>query len=131
MDTFFKGAALALVCVILFLILSKQNRDMAAILSVTACCLLGAAAFGYLDAVIDLINHLTQMGNLDSDTVQILLKATGIGILSEFCVMICNDAGNSALGKGIQFLGAAAVLWLSIPLFSKLMELVSNLLKNA
>ncbi len=121
---------MAIVCVILYLVLSKNNKDFATLLSITACCFLAAAAFGYLDSVMDFVGRLTAMANLNTETVQILLKATGISVLSEFSAMICNDAGNSALGKGIQILSAATVLWLSLPLFMNLLELISNLLTN-
>lgn len=121
---------MTIVCVILYLVLSKESRDIATLLTITACCLIAAAAFRYLDTVLDFVHRLTGISKLDSDTVQILLKATGISILSEFCAMICNDAGNSALGKGIQLLSAATVLWLSLPLLTSLVEVVNHLLSN-
>ena len=130
MDVFFKSAAMAVVCVILYLALSKDRKEFATVLSITACCFLAAAAFGFLDSVMDFVHRLIAMANLNTETVQILLKSTGISILSEFCAMICTDAGNSALGKGIQLLAAATVLWLSLPLFMNLLDLVTNLLSN-
>lgn len=130
MDIFFKAAAMAVVCVILHLVLSKDKKDIATILTVAACCMLAVVAFSYLDSVLDFIQRLTDMANMDTETIQILLKATGISILSEFCVMICTDAGNATLGKGIQLLSAAAVLWLSMPLLMHVTELVTRLLSN-
>ena len=130
MDIFFKSAALAVICVILYLILSKNNKDYAILLSLTVCCFLGAAALGYLDAVIDFILDLSAKGNINKEILEILLKSTGISILSEFCALICSDAGNSALAKGIQLLSVAAILWLSLPIFANLLELTSNILMS-
>ena len=130
MDLFLKATAMTVVCVILYLVLNKNSRDIATLLTITACCFLAAAAFRYLDTVLDFIYRLTGLSRLDKSTVDILLKATGVSILSEFCAMICNDAGNSALGKGIQLLSAATVLWLSMPLLTKLVELVQTILAN-
>ena len=42
--------------------------------------------------------------------------------------LICSDAGNSALGKTLQILGAVAVLWLSIPLINSLIALLEQIL---
>lgn len=128
MDTFFKAAALAVVCVIIYLILSKNSRDIAALLTVAACCVIAAAALGYLEPVFDFFTRLQILGNFDPQLLQILLKSTGIGILADFSVMICTDAGNAALGKAIQLLSVAIILWMSLPLFMNLIELVSKLL---
>jgi stage III sporulation protein AD len=68
------------------------------------------------------------MGNLNPQWLGIMLKAVGIGLVVEMGALICTDAGNAALGKTLQLLGAAAVLWLSIPLADSLMELLEQIL---
>ena len=68
------------------------------------------------------------MGQLESDTLTILLKAVGIGLVTEVTCLICTDAGNAALGKTLQFLSCAVILWLSIPLLNELLELIDNIL---
>ena len=40
----------------------------------------------------------------------------------------CTDAGNGALGKALQLLTGAVILWLSIPLIQALIELLSEML---
>jgi stage III sporulation protein AD len=128
METFFKAAALALVCVILYLVLNKQNKDIALLLAIAACTAIAMAALKYLEPVFDFFSQLRVLGDLDPTLLQILLKATGIGILADFCVMICSDAGNASLGKAIQLMSAAIILWLSLPLFMNLIELINKLL---
>ena len=127
---FFKAAAMAMVCVILYLVLCKQNKDIAILLTIVGCCVILAAAGGYLESVLDFLDRLRSIGGLDTQLVEILLKATGISILADFCAMICTDAGNSAIGKAIQIFSAAIILWMSLPLFSNLIELVTKLLGN-
>jgi len=121
---------MAIVCAVLYLILSKQNKDIASVLTIGACCMIVASAVRYLEPIFDFFQQLEALGNLDPKMIQILLKATGISILAEVSNMICTDAGNSALGKGIQILSIAVILWMSLPLFSGLIELVSKLLGN-
>ena len=52
----------------------------------------------------------------------------GISLLGEICVLFCNDSGNTALGKGVQMLETAAILWLSMPLMEALITLVQKIL---
>lgn len=131
MSIFIKAVVIILVTVIFSLVLPKNAKEFQVILSLGGCALVITAAYSFLSPVVDLLKELTSIGKLNEDTVSILLKATGVGLITEYVVLICQDAGNSALGKMLQVLGSAAILWLSLPLISSLMELVSNLLSSA
>jgi hypothetical protein len=52
----------------------------------------------------------------------------GIGIMTEIGGLICTDGGSSSLGKTVKMLGSAVILWLSLPLYAKLMELLQKIL---
>lgn len=128
MELFFKAVAVVLVTVILGLALHRQGKDFSLLLTVVACCVVVTAALTYLDPVISFFGELQNLGRLDSDMLKILLKAVGIGLLAEVASLICADAGNAALGKTIQILAAAVVLWISLPLLNSLMALVQQIL---
>lgn len=128
MEIFVKAVAGVLIATVVSLILSKQGKDFSVLLVICVCCMVTAVGLGYLEAIIDFIRMLQQKGNLNSDLIAILLKAVGIGILSEITSMICTDSGNAALGKVIQFLTSAVILWLCIPLFTQLIELIESVL---
>lgn len=128
MELFIKTVAGAFFALVLIVMLSKQAKDMATILSVGVCCMVGIVAFGYLQPVVSFLQTLQQRTGVDSAFFQILLKAVGIALLGETASMICTDAGNSSLGKIIQVLSSAVILWLSLPLLEKLLDLVDGVL---
>ena len=128
MELFFKGCAGALIGVILYQCLGKQRGEMGLLLSMAACCMICTAAAGYLRPVVEFVNELQKIGSLNGEQMAILLKAVGISLISELSCLICADAGNSALGKTLQILGNAVVLWLSIPLFQALLDLMGRIL---
>lgn len=128
MDTFLKALAGVLIALVLYLILTKQNKDISALLTVMICCMIAAVAVRYLDPVFAFFNKLESIGKLDSDMLQMLLKAVGIGLLAEVTGLICADAGNAALGKTLQILASCTILWLSLPIFTSLIELVEEIL---
>lgn len=128
METFLKAAAGVLITVILSLALMKREKDIGMLLTIAGCCMVVVAAVTYLQPVIDFFRELQRLGQLDSGLLGILLKAVGIGLLAEITGLICADAGNAALGKALQVLASAVVLWLSIPLLQSLMELVQEIL---
>ena len=128
MELFWKAAAATLLAVILCLCLSGQHKEMAVLLSLAACAMIAAIAVEYLEPVVEFLRSLRVIGQLDEDMVGIMLKAVGIGLVAELANLICSDAGNAALGRALQILAGGIVLWLSLPLFQRLMELLQTLL---
>ena len=128
MGTYFKIIAGALVAVILGLSLNKQSKDFSLLLGVIVCCMVLGAAMHYLTPVMEVMNDLQDIGQLDNKWVTVMLKVTGIGLVAEIAALICADSGNNALGKTIQILACAAVLYLSVPLLSALLELIQKIL---
>ena len=100
------------------------------LLSISVCCILVLCAVSYLKPVLNYLDKLRVLGNLDSEVVKILVKAVGIGLLTEISVLICNDAGNTSTGKVLQFLGTSVILWLSVPLFKMMTELLQRMMEN-
>ena len=128
MDIFIKAVAGVLIATVVTLILSKQGKDYSILLVICVCCMVTAVALGYLEEIVEFLQLLQEKGNLNGYFIAILLKAVGIGILSEITCMICTDSGNAAMGKVVQFLSSAVILWLCIPLFTQLIELVESVL---
>lgn len=123
-----KSAAGVLVAVVMSLILSRQGKDYAVLLVICVCCMVGAASIIYIEKIVIFVKNLESIGNLNSELLSVLFKCVGIGLLSEITTTICTDSGNSALGKMLQILSASVILWLCIPMFTKLLELVQQVL---
>ena len=130
MDGFLKAAAAALITAVLCLVLSKQGKDTAILLTLLVCAAILTVAMGYLRTVTDFISTLDALVDLEGDHFRILLKITGIGLLSETASMICADAGNGALGKALQILSTVLILCLSIPLLQQLLDLIRGILEG-
>lgn len=128
MSTYLQMVSLVLVTVILCIILNRQGKDISVLLTILVICgVLGAVA-SYLRPVMDFATRLQTLGNLDSNVTGVLWKAVGIGLLGEISAMVCQDAGNSSLGKAIQVLTTVTVVWLSIPLMNALLDLIQKIL---
>lgn len=128
MDIFLKTSAGVILALILMLTLSKQGKDISLLLTIIVCAMVAGLAITYLSPVVDFLSRLQTIGNLDSQMFSVLLKAVGIGLIAELVNLICSDAGNASLGKGLQLLSTAVILRLSIPLFDELIELLDTIL---
>jgi stage III sporulation protein AD len=130
MERFYQATACVLVAVILILTLRKQGNEIALVLSVLLCCMVGFLAAGFLEPVVRFMQRLQKIGALNQELLNILLKIVGICFTAEIAGLICEDSGNGALGKALQFLASAVILYLSLPLLSKLLDIVEGMLDN-
>lgn len=121
-----KAAGAVLVAVVLILALGR--KDMGLLLCMAVCAMVCVTALDYLKPVSELFRTLEDLGTLDADLMAVLLKAVGIGLLTEIAGVICIDSGNASMAKALQLLGTAVVLWLSLPLFTALLELIREIL---
>lgn len=128
MSIFVKATGGVLIAVILYLVLSKQGKELSILLSIAVCCMVAMAAASYIRPVVDFMLRLQSLGEMDADLLEMLLRSVGIGMLSEVTALICTDAGNASMGKVLQILGCTVILGMSVPLFSSLISLIEEIL---
>lgn len=114
--------------VILILTLERNQKEIGLVLGLVVCCLVICGSITYLSPVIDFIDQLEELSNIDHELLRIVLKAAGISILADIVNLICADSGNASLGKALHMLGISVILWLSIPLFQALIDLLQSVL---
>lgn len=128
MSDFIKATAGILTALILWLTLHKHTKDLSVLLTMVVCAMVFIAAIGFFRPVIDFISKIQKIGNVDNDLLTIILKVVGIGLITEFSSLICKDAGNESMGKALQVLSSVVVLWMSLPVFEKLLSLLDKIL---
>lgn len=127
MELYFKRAAGILLAAVLGLALQKQEKDLSAVLTAAVIAMAAVLMLRLLEPVLELLRQLEQVGNLRSDALELLLKAAGIGLTAEVAGLVCADAGNAALAKMLRLLGTAAILCLSVPMFTALLECITEM----
>lgn len=128
MELFWKTVGAVLICAILVLVLERQNRDFSLMITVAASAMICIGAAKLFDPVLSFLGQLETLADLSSDMLLTLIKVFGIGMTGEIAASVCKDAGNASLGKGLQFLTNAAILYLSVPIFSALTDLFVGVL---
>ena len=128
MVLFWKTAAGILIAVVLVLAVGKQEKDVALLLTMAVTIMASLAAFTYLEPVLDFLYRLEQLGDLQSGVLGLLLKITGVSIVTELTAMLCRDSGNGALAQGMQLLGGAVILSLSLPILETMLDLIQMMM---
>ena len=128
MSVFWKTAAGILTAIILWINLNQSNKDTSVLMTLAVCAMAMMAASSFLQPVLSFIDKIQDIGKLDEGLVSTVLKVVGVGIITEIAALICKDAGNESMGKALQFVSAGVVLWISIPVFEKLLALLDKIL---
>lgn len=130
MNGYFQAIAACMLSVILILSVRNQGKEQSLMLSLFICCSVACIAIGYLRPVVDFVQKLQNIGGLDQEMLSVLLKVVGTALIGEIASLVCSDAGNAAMGKALQFLTLAVILWLSLPMLTALLELMERILEN-
>lgn len=128
MDIFIKVTVGILITATLGLVLSKQGADISLLLTIAVCCMAVAAAFSYLSPVLDFARRLIEVGRINNELLNVLLKVVGIGLISQIAGFICADAGNQSLGKALQIMTTAVILCISVPVLEEMLSLIEAVL---
>ena len=118
------SVAAAAICVLL-----KDYRPEIAIL-VSVCCgvLVLFKVTAEIVPVFDKINGFLDKISYETEYLTTVIKALGICYITQFAADCCADAGQSAIASKVEFAGKAAVIAISIPMFSKIIEIISKLI---
>lgn len=131
MDVFVKAVSIALIAVVLCLFVGKRDKEIAMLLSLIVCCFLTIFAVQYIKPVFAFFDRLQSLGDLDQDILSVLLQVVGIGLIAQIMGAVCVDAGYAAIARALHLLATAMILCSSLPVFSKLLELLEGILQKA
>ena len=78
--------------------------------------------------IIELMQSISDKSGINNQFLAILLKITGIAFLTEFGVSVCKDSGESAIASKIEIGSKIIIIYLSIPIISNLLEIITKIL---
>lgn len=123
-----KIIGIGLISLIIIIILKQYKPEFAIYVSLAAGILILTMSFQELAGIITLLKSIGNRTSINNQFILLLLKITGIAILTEFAVSICNDSGETAIGTKIDIGGKIMIISISIPIITALLETVLKVL---
>ena len=71
---------------------------------------------------------MSTKSNINSKYIMILIKITGIAILTEFAVSVCKDANETSIASKIDMGGKVLIIAISLPIIKALLETTIKIL---
>ena len=116
MDDVIKIIAIGFIATISIIIIKQYKSEFAIYISVITGIIIIYMIFNKLEGIINLLKTISNKSGINSEFLGLLLKITGIAILTEFGVTICKDAG-----------GKVIIISMSIPIISSFLEVILKL----
>ena len=119
--------ALCIITALLALTLRGQRPEFAMLLSLGCGIFVLLALMGQMKEIITGLEKIMSGLSEQSDLTAIILKALGICIVAELGSQCCRDAGEAAIAAKVELVAKAALVLMSMPVFTSLMETAGEL----
>ena len=123
-----KIIGIGLVALIIIVILKQYRPEFAMYVSLSAGVIIFALIFTKLSGIIELLKNLSSKASINNQFITLLIKITGIAILTEFAVSICKDTGETAIANKVDLGGKVIIISMSIPIMCSLLETIVQIL---
>jgi len=123
-----KIIGIGITALIIIIILKQYKPEFALYTSIIAGIAILLLSLSQMSSLINLLKDISSRASISSSFLGIILKITGIAILTEFAVSICQDSGESAIASKIDIGGKIMIITMSIPIISSLLETILKVL---
>lgn len=121
-----KIIGVGLLTLIISILLKDVKKEFSIYAVIIGTSIILFLSMDVLKEIINFIEGLTK--NVNGEFIKILLKMTGIAILTEYAVSLCKDSGESAIATKIDLGGKIILISISIPVISSTLETLTQLL---
>ena len=123
-----KIIGIALTSVVIIIIIKQYKPEFAVYISLIASVLIMFIFMDKLAGIVAFLSNFSEKISGSQEFLKILIKITGIAILTEFAVGICKDVGENAIGAKVDLGGKVIIIAMSIPIISSMLETVLKIL---
>lgn len=128
MEDMGKIAALAVVAALCAAVVRKQAPEIALVLALVGAALIVSRSLVALTGVRTMLEQLREAAGLAPAVAAPVIKTVGVAILTRLAAELCRDAKESGLAAFVETAGAAAALFLALPLIHTVLDLLEGLL---
>ena len=109
--------------------LKQWKSDLLPLLRVAILLLFGIAAIANIRPAIAYLSQLSEYAGI-GNYVEVLFKALGIAILTQYTAEICRECGENAAASGVELTGKIEILLLCLPLIDEILVMADKLLST-
>lgn len=126
MEELIKVCVVGTLGVLFAVVVRRHSGELALLLTLAVCAVIAIALVKLAQPVMDFLTKLQRLAGLEQEVMTPLLKAIGIGLLTQIGSAVCADAGETAVSKLIELCGSILALYSALPLLDAVLELITS-----
>lgn len=124
----FSIVGLAITATVICVILKENKPEYAMLVSICSCLIIFSAVITSIVPVFDEIKGILNKIEYESEYLIVVVKSVGICYITQLASDACKDAGQTAISSRVELAGKVAVIVVSMPLFSSLIDIVVKII---
>ena len=128
MELLIRFSAAAALITAVCLLLRRSNPELQVPLAAAGCAFVLLGTLKLLSPVRDFLERAATLSGLSGVYFLPVAKCVVIGIVAKGAADLCRDGGQSAVAGAVELGGAAAALYVSLPLLTTLLGFLEKLL---
>ena len=102
------------------------SREISIFVTISCCIVILLYIVQKAIPALEYIKNIAEM--TESEDIKVIIKAVGIGFLTQFVADMALDCNNRLLSNQIVFAGRIAVIILSLPVYLKIFEIIERII---
>lgn len=123
-----KIIGIGFVSLIIAVILKQYKPEFSVYISIICGVLIFFLVSGKIQNTINFIQNISTKTTINTGYIVILIKITGIAILTEFAVSICKDSNENAIANKVDLGGKILIISISMPIMESLIQTITKIL---
>ena len=118
----------AIVAAVICLLIRQYKPEYAVAIELVCGVLILGVIMVQMSPVLSVIRELLGKLDIANEYVIIIVKALGICYITQLACDTCRDAGQTAIATKIELAGKVAIVLLSLPMFTQLLDIALSFL---
>lgn len=125
-----KIAAIGILGTILSIVMRSYKPEFSIHLVLATVLLIFLMILSKLEIVLNFIQSISSQISISKIYFPVILKIIGVSYVADFTAQICKDAGEGAIASKIEFAGKIIIMYLALPVFLSIIDLINKLLPS-
>ncbi len=123
-----KICLIAIIALIVILTIKSQMANISIMITIVSGVIIFMMIIPTLEEVLNSILDIVSILDIGIEHIGVILKIIGISYICEFSSQICIDAGENAIASKIELAGKILIMFISIPIITRLLGMITNLM---
>lgn len=124
-----KIAAAGIITAMVYALVRQIKPEIAPLVIMGGVCVILVSVAGRFLGVTETVDDMMELSGIKKENVEILIKAMGVCVVSQFAADICYDNSCSAIGSAVELAGRVGAVILAMPMLQSVAFLALGFLE--